>query len=141
MVQRGSRNGGEAGETFRQALRGDGLPSLNRTPVMGDEVDRRVRAGLIDHGGEIFNENGQRVAGPARRSVGPSGTSHVVRDDVQVRGEAVGQGAPDGARIGEAVDEHNRGPTTLAVLGDGQRQPGAADSRLDHHGAESTMVR
>ena len=48
--------------------------------------------------------------------------------------------APHGARVREAVDEHDGRSATLAVLGDGQRQPGAAYPTLDHHRAESTMA-
>ena len=140
MVQWGSRQGGEAGEAVRQAPGGDRLPSLDRAPVVGDQVHRGVRAGPVDHGGEVLDEERQRVVGAARRDVGPTGASDVVRDDVQLAGQTFGQWNPDRARVGEPMDEHDRRAPALTALVHEQGQAGAADPRLSHHGGESTTV-
>ena len=61
VLERRTRNGGEARDAAGEERTGDRFPALDGPPVVTDEMNRRVRADLGDDRSHVLDQHGQRV--------------------------------------------------------------------------------
>jgi len=99
---------------------GNGLPALDRAPVVRHEVHGLVRADLVDHRDEVVLELVELVVSDAGRAVGLTGATHVVGHHVKIPGQQFGDGVPHSAVVRVAVHQHDGGPARITPLLDGQ---------------------
>ena len=116
-----------------QVFTGDGVPRLDRAPVVGDEVDLAAGLDLVDDRPEVVGQLVQPVGRASRRLVRLSRPADVVGDDAVFRAQLGGHPAPHRAVVGIAVHEHDRGPVFAAVDVDREADTVAGGHPLVRH--------
>lgn len=108
VVQAGSGDGGERGDPPGQAGAGDRLPGVDRSPVVSDQVHRAVGTHGVENRLQVGFQAGHPIGAQTPGPVGGTGSPHVEGGDVEAVGQALGDGAPHGAGVRVAVDQHHR---------------------------------
>ncbi len=127
VVEAGPGHRGVGGEAAFGAGGGDGLPGLQRAPVVGDDVHRAVGADGVGDGEQVRGELLQAVAGAVGGDAGGAGAAHVVADHVVVAGEVGGDVVPDRVGVGVAVDQQHGGCGRVALFEDREREAAGPD--------------
>lgn len=120
VVQRGAGDRGERRESRREAFVGDGGPALDRAPVVGEEMHRRIRAHRIEHGAEVVDELSHAVGLAVARLVRCAGAADVVGDHAVALGQDRHDPVPYVVVVRVAVHRDHRGGFRVTGFVDGQ---------------------
>ncbi len=96
---------------------GDRVPGLDRAPVVGQQVDRRVGGDGVGDGAQVGGQTVQVVAVLPDWGARPACAAHVVGDDVMPVGQGRRDAVPHGVVVRVAVDgDHDRRSRRPALL-------------------------
>ncbi len=133
VVEARARERRVGGDPPAQPVPGDGVPGLDRAPVVGDQVHLAGGLHLVDDRPQVVGQLVQPVGRASRRLVRLSGPADVVGDDAVFRDQPGGYPTPHRAVVRIAVHEHDRGHVAPAVDGDGEADTVAGGHPLVRH--------
>ena len=133
MVQARPGDRRERGDAALHRRTGDGVPGLDRAPVVREQVHRRVRGHRVRDGAQVVGQPVQVVGVGAGRGAGRARAAHVVGDDAVPAAQGGGHAVPDRVVVRVAVHrEHDRSALAAVVL-DREPEPVGSDHLTVRH--------
>ena len=122
-----------AGQAPVGAFTHDGVPQLDRSPVMANEMHGfAVGAETVKHGDEVVDESRHTVSGATGRDGRVSGAAHVIRHDVECGFEERYYEVPDRLVVGESMDQDDGFALGIAAACRAQMHARRSDVLLTH---------